>query len=117
MTDISKRRRYSKIEPVIRFDVPPVLEYGAKITKDLLDASITGLILTDVHGDSNTTDVLLEGMQLSQEDFKYYLDGEEVTGGELKDANESGYEFKVVLESKTIGLKDQSQEREWIGIN
>lgn len=108
MTDISKRRRYTTIEPVIRFDAPPVLEYGMKITKNLLDASITGLILTDIHGNSNTTDVLLENMQLSQEDFKYYLDGEEVTGGELKDANESGYEFKAVLESKTLTLKDEN---------
>ena len=66
MTDISKRRKYSQIVPVIRFDTPPVLEYGMKITKDLLDASITGLILTDIHGNSNTTDVLLENMQLSQ---------------------------------------------------
>lgn len=108
MTDISKRRQYSQIVPVIRFDTPPVLEYGMKITKDLLDASITGLILTDIHGNSNTTDVLLENMQLSQEDFKYYLDDEEVTGGELKDANESGYEFKAVLESKTLTLKDEN---------
>ena len=78
-------RKVISAEALVNFDDGPTIEYGTKISEDMLDASLIGLELTFEDGAKKSiTD--LSGIDIANvqaDNFTYRVGSEIVAGGEI----------------------------------